>query len=1161
MLSIQVNASYTRSVNIERDFNSAEIAASYIPTSTAISALQRISATFNSEACPRSWALIGPYGAGKSSFALFLAQLLSEGNEKASRNAASTLKRADPALARRFSGKLRGDLGWCRVLLTGSPEPLIPRLLRALQEGASAFWNSRLGRPPKVVAELTEAIRSADIPVSKVLELINTLQAAVERSGGGGVLVVFDELGKSLEYAARHNASEHIYLLQALAEHAAKPNKSPLQLVVLLHQAFEEYARGLGETLRNEWKKVQGRFEVMPYIESAEQTMRLLSATLRHEATKEEERGLTAYVGNVTQILKSEGALPRSLEANLARTLFVASFPLHPVSALLLPSLCQKVAQNERTLFSFIGSSEPFALHDVWQRRKNTELPWVLPHEVYDYFIRNQPGAIFDSVTHRRWAEVASALDRLGDAPALEVELLKTIGLFNIVGAQGGLRAKPEILSVCLCADAADSANGSILAALQELERKSLVVFRKFNGEYRVWQGSDFDLEQALRTEIQKIGYLDVAQVLNKQQPLGRVVARRYSMETGTFRYFEPSFVSSASDVDRFQSVSSPTCLICLPEDAQVQQQFDERLHHVRDALVVAVVLTSSTRLSEVMKEAVALERIFATNPSLGGDPIAQRETKDRLQALRIEERLLLDGIFGSPEESKWWHKGKPIEIASAQALQRFISAVLVDQFSGTPQIRNELINRDKPSSTAIAARTRLLLAMLDHADKRDLGIEKFPPELAIYRAVLQATGLHSFESGRYGFTEPKSRKDLLPLWQAIDSFFNETTAEPISVEVLFDRLQERPIGLKKGLLPLFFVSAYQATQQELALFEGGRFVPTMTREIVETIIREPKIIAVQRVRLAGINQSLLEKYSGLVSQTSNQPAPKNLLAVVKPFAKFFAGLPPYTQRTRSVSPEAQALRGAYAAARSPSELLFKSIPAALGFKDLEQQDEGASQAFAEKLRLALRELGSAYATLLRLMRERVAHALHADSDLTLPRLRANIAERYDGLQKFTIDTEGLKAFIGRLTDRGGSDDLWLEGVLSFLGKKPSDKWTDEDLPIVEYRLSDLARRIADLERLRLAFNDQGTQPAEGFEAVLLRIVSRDRGEQEKVLYLSSAREAALREALATLRTLLGNIEEPDLRLLALMKLASEELSVPKTTSDEVAHRAHNKKP
>jgi len=67
--------------------------------------------------------------------------------------------------------------------------------------------------------------------------------------------------------------------------------------------------------------------------------------------------------------------------------------------------------------------------------------------------------------------------------------------------------------------------------------------------------------------------------------------------------------------------------------------------------------------------------------------------------------------------------------------------------YSQAPIVRNELINRDRPSATAIAGRKKLMLAMLEKPGSEDLGLkisgEKHVP------AVLKATNLHSYVSGR----------------------------------------------------------------------------------------------------------------------------------------------------------------------------------------------------------------------------------------------------------------------------------------------------------------------------------------------------------------------------------------------------------------------------
>ena len=72
---ISVAPRYARSVNLERDGFSDAAIEGYIVTATAEEFLLRFGRALAGAGGHRSWTLTGPYGAGKSSFALFLANL------------------------------------------------------------------------------------------------------------------------------------------------------------------------------------------------------------------------------------------------------------------------------------------------------------------------------------------------------------------------------------------------------------------------------------------------------------------------------------------------------------------------------------------------------------------------------------------------------------------------------------------------------------------------------------------------------------------------------------------------------------------------------------------------------------------------------------------------------------------------------------------------------------------------------------------------------------------------------------------------------------------------------------------------------------------------------------------------------------------------------
>ena len=932
---IRVNTNYTRSINLERDGEDDSAIRPYVITVRSRQVFERIASAFGSDDAPRSWALIGPYGAGKSAFGLFLSRLLANSSGAGGKYAIQTLKEADPKLSAAYQKNLRSGQGFCCVALTGSPEPLANRLVRAMLHAAETFFSGRPGRNPKVIDEIRDAAKKERASVSEVVSLIKKLQDSVARSGGRGVLIVIDELGKFLEYESRHRGATDIFLLQALAEHSVRGGHAPLFLVVLLHQAIELYAQSLGAQLKNEWKKVQGRFETIPFLDSTEQTLRVIKAAISAELPKKIKSVVEKEAGDIARALAKLGALPSALSAKEAQGLFASCYPLHPVSLLILPTLCQRVAQNERTLFSYLGSLEPFGFFDSMSRlaaptQKSVE--WIRPDAIYEYFILNQPGLISDQATHRRWAEVTTALDRLGDATPDEIGLLKIIGLLNIVGAQGGLKASEEVLDLCFSNTARKG--GGVKKVARSLTGRSIVTYRRFNHEYRVWQGSDFDLEGALRDQRAQIGQVDVSEVLNELKPLAPIVARRHTIETGNLRYFSPVFVG-AKHVERISKTDTPVIFIGLAESAEQAESLTAQFSALGLWHSPGVVSGAGLAIKDAVTDVLALKRVQQQSAELANDPVAQRELNDRLATALQSEYELISAIFDEPQNNEWVIGGSLEPVLTKRELQTKLSALLGHVYAQAPIIKNELINRDRPSSTAIAGRKKLLVAMLAAQKEEDLGIEKFPAEKAMYRAVLQATGLHAFGGGQWQFKAPlESGEDpsrLQPMWDAVLECLETLDGPPVSLSSIYKILSQPPYGIKAGLLPILFIAMYQAMRQELALSEQGQFVPDLTTEILEGIIKNPDAFAVQRFSVNSNQANIFSRYAEAITGVALEDA--NLLAILQPLAKMIVGLPDYTKRTKRISAEAIAIRELFFTSKAPVSLLFSEFPNALGFK------------------------------------------------------------------------------------------------------------------------------------------------------------------------------------------------------------------------------------
>ena len=1093
---ISINTNYTRSINLERDANSSAIAQSYIPTSRTISTLTRIADSLNKEDNPRAFALIGPYGSGKSAFAVFLAHLLGPADNEGTKAARQVIHKADQHLHNEFSFHTEGTFGYLPVLITGTPEPLAKRFVESLYQAAKQYWQEKPGPNHAIVKEL-EHCSGEQLSIKQIMDLVSQLQDAVSKNGRG-ILIVFDELGKFLEYEARHYGANDIYLLQALAEHAYKGNEANLFVAVLMHQGFEQYARGLGETLRNEWAKVQGRYENIPFLESTEQTLRIVATAFQHHFDKTQQAIVTKKCASIAAILEKQNAFPGILAGKEAADLFTRCYPLHPVAALILPILCQKLAQNERTLFSYLGSKEPHGLKDSTSKLTNFG-DFVSPWEMYEYFIRNQPAVLNDPATHRRWAEVITALERLGDAPADEIELVKTIGLLNIIGAHSGLKASQIIIELCF------SDKEKAHHAITALTKKSIIQFRKYSNEFRVWQGSDFDLESAVQDELNQISHFVLPESLNDRKALPPVVARRHTIEKGALRYFKPLFVDPVSYTHETNHASMQRIILCLVETQDDKEIFHKDIVGYFSNQDIVVLCPNGDQLREATAEVLALQRVQTNRPELNSDPVAMHEYKDRLAAAEQDEDELLAAFIETPEIGEWYWRQTKLVVNNKRKLQQELSRILDKVYHAAPVFKNELINREKPSSQATAARNKLVAALLHNADKQDLGIEKYPAEKGIYLALLKEAKLHKEINGKWQIASPDRTENPLniyPVWKKITDFLEKTETRPRSFAELNEELKAPPYGVKEGILSVLYATVFLRYQHELALYEDNVYTPYFTDQHLERFVKRPDFFSVQRFRISGMRATIFQQYVKALYGDTEQS--KSLISIVKPLAKLTTELPEYTKSTKNLSPTAQKVRKAFDLAKSPEEVLFTILPKAcgLGVIDPNKVDEDSLKGFSATLMGALRELKYAYQNLLTDLLSNITEALlpHNKVELSISELRYKLAGRFDGLAQYTVDVKGLRAFLLHICKAEENDERWLEGLLMFLGNKPAKNWSDIDREGADLKLTEYSRRLLDLRTLQVTHERYAAKNRKDFDIILLKAMRHGKTENERAI-------------------------------------------------------------
>lgn len=1030
------NLRFLRSVRLERDAQDSSALEGYTLTTQARTVLRRMLAALQPQGTERAWTLTGPYGSGKSAFALFLTQLLQDPQGEAYR----LLERSDPSLAAEVGRAVPGP--FLPVALTLRRAPLNTALLEGLHAAATA-----LGGPTAadLQAELGRARQAETSPDSrKLLGYVAALQVSAAEQGYAGVLLVMDELGKALEYAARFEG-EDIYLLQELAEVAARSGAAPLLLVGVLHQAFEYYGEHLLASARKEWAKVQGRFADIAFLEPPEQQMRLAAqavGALGHRPEPELIRRAQAAAEGIVAL----GQAPRALgEAEFLSVAHDAA-PLHPTVLLALPHLFRRFAQNERSLFAYLLSGEPHAVPDLWPVRPAL----VRLSDLFDYFAMNLLGSLARQAFARRWLEVVDAVERTPDLNDLEVQTLKTVGLLGVLGDVSTLSPSAELISLALRDTPDDS---EVLHTLQALEHRSLLVYRRFNRSYRVWEGSDVDIEERLEEGRRSAGaQLALSEILERYLPRRPLVARRHSFDTGTLRSFEVRYLDEPTDPARLTPMSGADgVLVCTlpatPEQSETLIAWAQTDALRERADVVVVVPEQLHPLREAATELRALHWLRETTPELRDDRVARREVAERLAHLETQLTAAVEQLLDprpAPHGSlaAYFHLAERASVHTPRQATVLLSTAMDALYPDSPRILNELVNRRSLSSAAAAARRTLIERMLTRAEEPLLGIEGYPPERSMYESVLHATGMHvpldpHQAGGQWHFLDPQEGHDtnLAPTWQRMASLIFGAD-EPLAADALFGVLAAPPYGVTPGLQPILLAAFMQAHPHEISLYREGTFVPEPGIADFEVLLRRPELFAVSGSAVHG------ERADVLARLAESLKVPETLVPVVRALIRMVKGLPDTSWRTRRLPEPVLALRDAFERARSPEKLLFVDIPAALELPAIgtEPGDPQRVGAFFNALNGAVAKWAAHAPAQTAQARSTLLEALG------FPATDAGwqaLIEQTQALQGHPLPST-LLPLVNRLCSPGQPDAV-LDGVLALVAGRSPRSWTDSD--------------------------------------------------------------------------------------------------------------------
>ena len=1107
--SISVQSRFARSASLERDIARPEPLDGYIVTARALDVVERVAETAANGSAGGAWSLTGPYGSGKSSLALLLDAAF--GDASGIRNTALRLvDDASPEVGDliRQAHQRHGtvDCGFHRGLVTAGREPLNRTVLWALYAAVlRSFGDIPSIKGFRAAATLRGALEDAESDDPRRTgpspsALVDIARCLAEDAP---LLVVIDEFGKNLE-AIRDGGDADPYLLQQLAE-AGQGSGLPIFVVTLQHLSFEDHLSGADNTQRREWAKVQGRFEDIAFVESPGQTRALIGTVFKVHDQSLEAR-INRWAGLQAKSMRALGIADLSDSCTLA-----SCYPLHPLAALVLPELCSRHGQHERTLFSFLTGSHDASAASFLE---STDLPVRGPlpsmglDVVYDYFVGGSALHIDSASLSSRWTEIATRLRDSHGLPPQQTRLAKTVAILNLVAATGTIRASRQVLTL----SGKDSDE-----ALAGLENAGLVTYRDFADEYRIWQGTDVDigvLLEAARRRVDQQPLVEILSEIDKPQP---IVAARHSATHDVLRVFRRRYVGAATQIEPLDAFSRYDGEVLLVASSDGQAPTITRSWAATKPIVAAIpddvaVLDASAR--EVAAVSAALD-----DPSVADDWVARRELGERLAQTRVALNQAIADTF-STDSCRWIlleaHGTRDLRGGRGSAA---LSDAADLAYPDTPKVRNEMLNRTELTSQGAKARGMLLAAMIESGTEHTLGMDGYGPEVAMYRAFLERTRLHGPDNRNETlvFRSPKD-DSLQPAWKMLQEEFKRATARRINLNDVYAALLSPPFGMKAGAIPVLVTAALLASADEVAIYEHGTFKPLLTSELSERMVRNPGHFDIKH--FANTTGARRQVVDALADRFALRPGFRrhrvaNVLTVVGHLVSRISRLDNYTLRTHNLRPTTVTARDVLVTAVEPDELLFSSLPEALGFLPVsaEAAEYANARVYGDAVGELLDELSTCFE---RLLDEQLARLLETSGETS----RTAVMGQAAALEGEVLDPE-IRAFVLSLAnDSIDSDTDWVKAVATVVAKKAPAEWTDDDL-LRFWR--DLHQQFSAFHRLLALHADRLARSGDPFDAYRVTVTRSDGSEHARLVGVD---HSLRQEAEAVLDRLVDELSE-----------------------------------
>lgn len=1006
---ISVASGFQYSVNIGFDLNNDEKLKNFIPTQASLELLEEILVSTSVTSTERARVLVGAYGKGKSHIVLMILSILMKKDISLFEKILPKIDE-NPRLHQLIENYYDSQNKILPIVISGSNTSLSQAFLIALQRTLSE--NDMLDVMPetnyKAAVSVIERWRTEfpdtfaqfesmlDEPVSKfenalneynitayeqferlypsltagsmfnpflgfdVVELYEQVAKGIQSKGYSGIYVVYDEFSKFLEANIAEASMSDTKMLQDFAEKCNRSAELQLHLMLICHKEISNYIDKLPKQKVDGWRGVSERFKHVRMSNNYAQTYEIISSVIRK--FKEKWDVFTKkYSDDFSALIQRYQKHPifSDITGSIDSAVF-GCYPLAPVSTFILPRLSEKVAQNERTLFTFLSAEGTSTLSAFLEKYNDDCFITITPDLIYDYFSPLLKKEAYGSNIHTLYLLTENVLQKL-DVDSLGSKLVKSIALIYILEQFECIQPTREEL---IGAYSNVYSVQEIDDAITDLINKEFVVYLKRSNNYlRLKQSSGIDVRQQISDMVStQSGKVSIKELLNQCNFNNYMYPARYNDSREITRYFSFEFIDESevsSDVNwttKASSIKADGVIygILFQNEESIATVTNMLLNNVSGPQCIFVVPKHFSDIKQIVCEynAAITLRERATD-----DPVLFDEYDVVVEDLgEIINSFISSYTHPETYKSSYIHCGQVVAVQRKAALTELMSSICDSVFGQTPTINNEAVNKDDITAVATNSRNKIVAALLRNDLEPCLGLSGSGQEVSIMRSTLIRTGILVDGTIPSINLHPEDAfiRNMLGV---IESFVVQARTDTSSnFSELYSQLTspEGHIGLRKGLIPIYIAAVIHKYKKQIVILDCFGQVPISVDTLVQ-INADPSAFSLSYLDWDSEKEEYVEKLSTLFAEyiVAAEKSTNFYDYVANAMKRWFLGLPKYSKEIRTL-PDGKKVDKRYLAMvkllrqnTGSYELLFAKLPDAFGYA------ESSNPGIAENIALA----------------------------------------------------------------------------------------------------------------------------------------------------------------------------------------------------------------